>query len=60
MSVSSPVEADTLRGLDEPRSVLPSPSPWFVAFCMVVIAGSLATILYARVGMSVAEADAHW
>ncbi|WP_436642856.1 EAL domain-containing protein [Microbaculum sp. FT89] len=56
MSVSSPVEADTLRGLDEPRSVLPSPSPWFVAFCMVVIAGSLATILYARVGMSVAEA----
>ncbi|MCT8970399.1 EAL domain-containing protein [Microbaculum marinisediminis] len=56
MSVSSPVEADTLRGPDEPRSVLPSPSPWFVAFCMVVIAGSLATILYARAGMSVAEA----
>ena len=57
MSVTSSADLDPLEELTEPpRSVLPSASPWFVAFCMVVIAGSLASILYLRAGLSVAEA----
>jgi len=59
MSVSSSVDIDPLDELDElvdsPRSVLPSASPWFVAFCMVVISGSVAALLYLRAGLDVAE-----
>jgi len=64
---SRPAKSSTppepVRGLtrqaNEPRSlrsVLPSPSPVFVAACMVVIAGSLAMVLYLRAGLGLAEA----
>ncbi len=56
MQVTSSAEADPFEELTAPRSVLPSASPWFVAVCMVVISGSLATLLYLRAGLSVAEA----
>lgn len=39
-----------------PRSVLPAASPIFVSLCMVIIAGSLAMLLYLRAGLTLAEA----
>ncbi len=56
MSLSSSAELEPFEEETELRSVLPAPSPWFVAFCMVVIAGSLAALLYLRAGLSIAEA----
>ena len=46
---------DAANGTGSLRSVLPSASPVFVAACMVVIAGSLAMVLYLRAGLSLAE-----
>ncbi len=54
MSLTSPSEkADEGAGL---LARLPSASSWFVAFCMVLIAASLAAVVYLRFDMSLAEA----
>lgn len=55
-SAERPVPPEAGRPEARLRSVLPSASPWFVAACMVLIAGSLAGLLYLQAGLSLAEA----